>query len=521
MEIILLLLFIGLIIYWIIKFFIFLIKLIIGTPKPKMDVKFREQEKSEQENLKISTPIFRKEDFPGFENEIFYFLNYYKNDGQKITKDDEICLLKIGDTNKRILITADEDGFLEHTKIKYDIICENETLYLIHIEGQYKNENNIKSENYFHYVDYKTSKIKVLSWNKKDGDFVNKDEIIFSFREDISYFLYNHNEQVFNQKAEKSGYLDIITDSDYLNNNELICVIRENDNIRIKNKFINEPIVTIDEFSNTKIIRWENVSFKSNVGFKNKKNDGIISYSDDEKISLFFTFNYFSNNDYIIFRFDSKQIKLQQNDIISIMFENSNIINFSINPIFIKDENGKSIIESKSFLSKSDIELFTNYNFHKWKISQISIDKVIFGGNFGEKINYYSKNNLCIVIKKFANDYLRIVSKEIENYKPKDIDLIIENNSVLNNGICYVYLMKDLINGFYKIGISNNPSYREKTLQSEKPSIELLASKQFPIRKFAESFEKSLHNTFSNNRIRGEWFDLSIEDVNHLIQSLK
>ena len=44
-----------------------------------------------------------------------------------------------------------------------------------------------------------------------------------------------------------------------------------------------------------------------------------------------------------------------------------------------------------------------------------------------------------------------------------------------SNEICYVYLMIDLSNNHYKIGISNKPEYREKTLQSEKPSIEMIS----------------------------------------------
>lgn len=85
---------------------------------------------------------------------------------------------------------------------------------------------------------------------------------------------------------------------------------------------------------------------------------------------------------------------------------------------------------------------------------------------------------------------------------------------------CYVYLMHDLKNNFYKIGISNSPAYREKTLQSEKPTIVLIRSKRFPKRKIAEILEKTLHNSYINKRIRGEWFALDMEDVNDISQIL-
>jgi hypothetical protein len=78
----------------------------------------------------------------------------------------------------------------------------------------------------------------------------------------------------------------------------------------------------------------------------------------------------------------------------------------------------------------------------------------------------------------------------------------------LSNGFTKVYVMIDKNTGYYKIGRSNNPIHREKTLQSEKPSIELLHQFYARIKD-----EKELHNLFSTKRIRGEWFDLSGSDI--------
>jgi hypothetical protein len=80
--------------------------------------------------------------------------------------------------------------------------------------------------------------------------------------------------------------------------------------------------------------------------------------------------------------------------------------------------------------------------------------------------------------------------------------------------------MIDTTNNAYKIGISNKPKYREKTLQSEKPTIELICHKDFPVRKIAEGIEKGLHKAYADKKIRGEWFRLSEEDVKHIIQTL-
>lgn len=81
-----------------------------------------------------------------------------------------------------------------------------------------------------------------------------------------------------------------------------------------------------------------------------------------------------------------------------------------------------------------------------------------------------------------------------------------------------VYLMLNKKTGRVKIGISDNPTFREKTLQEEVPDIEL-------IHKGAGSWnqEQSLHLHFASKRLRGEWFDLTadeIEEAKRLISGL-
>lgn len=72
-----------------------------------------------------------------------------------------------------------------------------------------------------------------------------------------------------------------------------------------------------------------------------------------------------------------------------------------------------------------------------------------------------------------------------------------------------------------QIGISNNPRYREHTLQSDKPTIELLCAKEYPSRAIAEAIEASLHKVYANKRIRGEWFNLDDVDVYNIRQTLQ
>lgn len=76
----------------------------------------------------------------------------------------------------------------------------------------------------------------------------------------------------------------------------------------------------------------------------------------------------------------------------------------------------------------------------------------------------------------------------------------------------WVYLMKDLRTGFHKIGESNNPHYRERTLQAEQPLIELVEAW-----KTEAWVERHLHDCFKNYRLRGEWFDLPQEHIDFLI----
>jgi len=87
----------------------------------------------------------------------------------------------------------------------------------------------------------------------------------------------------------------------------------------------------------------------------------------------------------------------------------------------------------------------------------------------------------------------------------------LERPTTLNemaDGYTKIYVMIDKNTGFYKIGRSKNPLVREKTLQSEKPTIEMLHTYDGKIK-----YEKDLHTMFADKRVRGEWFDLSGTDI--------
>lgn len=361
-------------------------------------------------------------------------------------------------------------------------------------------------------------------WLIDDGAYVQKGDNIYEYSKSVLHqaLLVRNNISakaiITKHKAEKSGYIDFYFKSNVLHiqKNQLMYIIRDKDEVRVDRKFINIPLIINDDFNNSIRIKWERVSSSCIYS------EGISLKSEDLQIDLVFTFNFEIDSDYIIFHFKPKQIKPKLNDKVFFLFDNKEIIEFELNnnPSSRKNIIGDKILEFRSSITKSELDLFSNSDLKKWKISLDSERREILGGEIGGEKNYQSKSNLNLVIKKFSNDYIATVINNIKDYKPLEIRLNDGLNEVRSN-FCYVYLMHDTVNGYYKIGISNNPAYREKTLQSEKPTIEMVISKKFPIRKIAESIEKSLHQVYSEKRIRGEWFELSLLDVEHIIESLK
>jgi hypothetical protein len=78
--------------------------------------------------------------------------------------------------------------------------------------------------------------------------------------------------------------------------------------------------------------------------------------------------------------------------------------------------------------------------------------------------------------------------------------------------IRYIYIMRNKANWLYKIGISSDVKFREKTLMSSEPYIELL-------HKWAgeEKDERLIHEKFSDYRLRGEWFTLNNIQLEEII----
>jgi hypothetical protein len=74
----------------------------------------------------------------------------------------------------------------------------------------------------------------------------------------------------------------------------------------------------------------------------------------------------------------------------------------------------------------------------------------------------------------------------------------------------YVYLIKSLESGYYKIGFSKNPIRRLRTLQTGNSSkLKLIETYQSD---YANMIEKTLQRRYKYCKKEGEWFDLSLID---------
>lgn len=100
-------------------------------------------------------------------------------------------------------------------------------------------------------------------------------------------------------------------------------------------------------------------------------------------------------------------------------------------------------------------------------------------------------------IREMQADYLRkMASTPKEKPKPP------------RNEVAFVYLGINKLTKRVKIGFSSKPEMRERTLQEEVPDFQIIHKV-----KGTWQDEQNLHAKFASKRIRGEWFDLSEEEI--------
>lgn len=366
--------------------------------------------------------------------------------------------------------------------------------------------------------------VYMYKWMKNDGDYVNEDDELYVLR--IGEYLGFHYLPTQPIKSSKTGVLEINkVKDDIILSNEIIYKIHFNDeytrkleaiekqNIldhkkEILNSLINTPKIEVDVFTNKKNIFWDCVG--------GDRTSSVKTRSMDDKIQLYFTFNHINDKNYIIFLTKPNQIVLSKDDEISFLFEGNKLLNFVINENSYKSTKDiysmstEKIFETKLLITNEELITFKNEKFLKWKIHTLKRDisyiggEIYIGKGYLDTCSHQTKEHQQIVIKKLAAEFQEILLQENPEFLGLDSREFLERKELVLNDECYVYLMIDLSNHFHKIGISNSPQYREFTLQSEKPTIELLASKKFINRKIAKSFENALHHAYVDKRMRGE-----------------
>jgi hypothetical protein len=222
----------------------------------------------------------------------------------------------------------------------------------------------------------------------------------------------------------------------------------------------------------------------------------------------------------MLIKYESKNCRIKKNYKIYILLGNQEVLKYTIHK---RPVNDKPFSNFSVSVTQTDLEKMRDYGISYLRIYN------------DENVQCYSGRNICAnklyddylstedihnpISRKYVKKYLEL-AKSIEVVQEKNVEEDKDDNNFRNQP-CYLYLMVDTTNNFHKIGISNKPKYREHTLQSDKPTIELVTAKKFPTRPIAEAFEAALHKTYDEKRIRGEWFNLNEEDVENIKETLK
>ena len=251
-----------------------------------------------------------------------------------------------------------------------------------------------------------------------------------------------------------------------------------------------------DDFDSSKLIKWEEGALPCN-GISITRTRYMHMFG-IEANTTGVSFKFIWNREW------RKPKDMGIGDVLTILFEDKEKITFTSKTKPIKiDTTGEELQYSFS-IDNSQLHKFASTRISAWKMDFTNGDAPFVAGV--SLCSIYNAAIFCAWIRKNIELFAEC------GYEPKDEE---QENSRIDEA-CYVYLMHDEANGFYKIGISNHPKYREHTLQSEKPTIVLVIAKKFPIRPIAEAFEAALHKTYEAKRIRGEWFKLNLEDVANL-----
>ena len=159
------------------------------------------------------------------------------------------------------------------------------------------------------------------------------------------------------------------------------------------------------------------------------------------------------------------------------------------------------------------------YDINLYFILTLDYEKILEHAKYLIRFfEYYDidlKENYDIKLKKLLRVKEMIIEESLLKAQEEAAILDSKNNinysSVqdIKTPVKVCYIMKNKRNKLYKIGASEKPKHRERTLQSEDPEVEY-------IKIFKKNIEKKLHNVYKEHRVRGEWFRLNKIQIKHI-----
>ena len=371
-----------------------------------------------------------------------------------------------------------------------------------------------------------------IKWHVANLSEVSKDQLVCS----VVRAPFAVSKKEFNLYSPISGIIFINTtkyDFYYLlefNAYKLFSVYKDANSMYNNRYAVFNEDIEIDDFDDTVSLKWKCVANREIIDNEFPILQFIPTYYNsyemisDSEFSMFVSFQIKKSIPFIVFSFREKDIHLSEGDYIDFLLDieetDNKKLSFQISRYLIR-EKYENLYDISYYceIDKDDIDILANYDCLKWRIR---LSKQSLRTIQGTNNNQWCQGKISHkVFRLYAGAFQRIIDElvnqlQIEINYPKNNTYISEGND-----ICYVYLMHDLSNGYYKIGISNKPDYRERTLQSEKPTIEMVCAKEFPNRSIAHALESALHKVYKDKRIRGEWFVLDQSDVIDLLKTLK
>lgn len=314
-----------------------------------------------------------------------------------------------------------------------------------------------------------------------------------SFEREISFKLLN-------EYSEKTDEWSFIID-ETLRDTNLIFTVNENESdIWDKYTDLYEYNIVTDDFTGEKTIEWHN-------------------HRNQIYINGLFQIKRIDNDDCL---FVKTSDKYEIGTTLSFLFTDGTVRSFPLREKPVKKDN---IYSLKFVLFEDDLVAFSTKFVKACRIylpNKESKDWFSLPIERKDKNFYKDEQNF---FRFFTMAYMKAMKKVYPNWKPKLSPAVEEKSDVEvktnKDEQVYVYMMIDYNTNYHKIGISNKPKFREHTLQSEKPTIDMLCCKSFPNRKIAQAIESALHSVYSDKRVRGEWFELNEKDVFDLKNTLK